>query len=159
MLDWCCQHCNLKLSLSPFKSRLASRSGECHSSHTNKTAQVRQRVFRYWGSGGGSRGRRGRLGNTPLFPQSRARATRLRVGASPAGSRSAQVPLPRRCGRRRIGGGAGRAWWPWEWLGEEVLKDADGHLWMGDDWGIQTALLKRCQKNSSRLLRRLTQKM
>ena len=28
-------------------------------------------------------------------------------------------------GRRRIGGGAGRAWWLWVWLREEVLRSAD----------------------------------
>ena len=27
-------------------------------------------------------------------------------------------------GRRRRGGGAGRAWWLWEWLCEEVLRAA-----------------------------------
>jgi hypothetical protein len=35
---------------------------------------------------------------------------------------------PKRKGGRRIGGrlrGAGRSWWLWKWLDEEVLRDAD----------------------------------
>ena len=52
----------------PLKIRCTppSRSGECQSSHTHKTAQAHQTGFRCWGSGGDSRGRRGRLGSNLL---------------------------------------------------------------------------------------------
>ena len=39
------------------------------------------------------------------------------------------MPVIKR-GKRRLGGGAGRAWWLWEWLCEEVLRSDDG----SGDW-------------------------
>jgi len=67
--------------------------------------------------GSGKAGKRGRLGNTPPFPQSRPTAARHSLGASPAGSRSAQAQPARQGGRRSSGEGAGRGWWLWGWLG------------------------------------------
>jgi len=118
------QHKYLKPSLGLLRDGLASRSGECHSSHRRKSAQAHQTAFRCWECGGGSRDRRGRLGNTPPFPPPRPTAAPQWVGVSPAGSRSARVQPARRGERRSSGRGAGRAWWLWEWLGrlEQLQK-------------------------------------
>ena len=37
----------------------------------------------------------------------------------------------RRGGRRRRGGGAGRAWGLWEWLREEAVRAAEGWAILG----------------------------
>jgi hypothetical protein len=63
------------------------------------------------------------------------------------------VPSLLRGDRRRIGvakAGLGCAWWIWGCALEEVLRNADGCWRMGDDGGIHTAQLKRCQKSNSR---------
>ena len=70
-------HATIKPSLGSLKSGLASRSGECRSSHTHKNAQAPQTASRCWRSGGDSRGKRGRIGNTPPFPQPHPRACLL----------------------------------------------------------------------------------
>ena len=61
-------------------------------------------------------------------PQSRPTAALQWVGVSPAGSQSAQAPPRLRGGRRRIGEGAGRAGWLWEWLRGRYKEEARGGL-------------------------------
>jgi len=51
------------------------------------------------------------------FGQSRPRAAPHLLGVSPTASQLAQGQPAQRGGRRMLGGGAGRAWWLWEWLG------------------------------------------
>jgi hypothetical protein len=47
--------------------------------------------------------------------------------------------------------GLGWTGWLWEWLFEEMLNNADGDSWIGDDERVHNAILKRCQKNKSKL--------
>ena len=119
-----------------------SRSGECHSSHTHKTAQAHQTGFRCAGCGGDARDRRARSGNRPPFPQSRLAAVRHLVAVSPAGSQSARAPPRLRDGRRRLGGGAGRAWWLWEWLQRYLNNLIVGKIHMPKLASIKFTLLK-----------------
>jgi len=142
-IGWLTQgsHSKIKPSLGSSGSGLASRSGECHSSQPRKSVQAPQRAFRCWGCGGGSRGRRAPPGNKPPFPQVRPTAAHLRVGASPAGSRSARGQPARRGGKRRLGGGAGRAWWLWKWLGRRVEAMGRGAGYAGIAWGAQTKFM------------------